>query len=266
MGHEQRLNSIFRTTKWAIVSISAPYSILMKALIEYISAVRTSQSFKLLAEEDNVSWTLTHTYLANTGGFIIKSKGEHPLHSTSAAPTRNLEDQFDVPLRNAEPGIPMSLLRRDPQRVSILATALEWNKTLALRSSEGRKKPQGCTLSRLGAQNILDLREAGLLARLPDIKLEEINDKSKMDALAATLDMIHGMLFVLPVILILQRTMAESSLDTWATVYIMYTILIYSLKWSKPRGITVPFIVASYKNGIPPKVLACIGPLNSTTL
>jgi hypothetical protein len=210
---------------------------------------------------------LTHTYLANIGGFVIRSKGEQPFQSSSAGLTRKLEDQFDVPLRNLEPGIPASLLHRDTQYVSIIATAFGWNKTLNEfpRSTVGRKRPQGYTLSRLGAQNILDLREAGLLARLPDITLEEIDDKSKGDAFVAKLAFLQGMWLVLQVILRLQRTMTVSQLTNWATAYIGCAILTYSLKLSKPRGINVPFIVASYENGIPPKVLASIGPLNSTT-
>jgi hypothetical protein len=197
-----------------MISIFAPEWVLMKALNEYISAVRTSQSFKRLAEEDDVSWTLTHAYLANIGGFVIRSKGEQPFQSSSVALTRKLEDQFDVPLRNLEPGIPASLLHRNTQYVSILATAFGWNTTLNEfpRSTVGRKRPQGYTLSRLEAQNILDLREAGMLARLPDITLEEIDDKSKGDAFVATLAFLQGMWLVLQVILRLQRTMPVSQL------------------------------------------------------
>ena len=59
---------------WMFITFMAPEIILGKALSDLVSARRTTKEMAEYVREDGVEWTLTHTFLANMGGFAIEFK------------------------------------------------------------------------------------------------------------------------------------------------------------------------------------------------
>lgn len=59
--------------KWMIFAIFAPELIIAAATHDFVSARNTHQRLLSIANsKDKVTWTITHTYFANMGGFVLR--------------------------------------------------------------------------------------------------------------------------------------------------------------------------------------------------
>jgi hypothetical protein len=67
---------------WMFITLMGPEIILGKALFDFLSARRTNAEILQYAHEDDVPWTLTHTFLANMGGFAIEFGDKEALVET----------------------------------------------------------------------------------------------------------------------------------------------------------------------------------------
>ena len=75
--------------KWMMVTMIAPELVIGQACYELLAAKTILRDLQLFASEDDVPWTLTHSYYANMGGFVIQSGIQEPLHAVAYIP---LED------------------------------------------------------------------------------------------------------------------------------------------------------------------------------
>jgi hypothetical protein len=66
------LKGTWRTIKWRLATVIAPEIILGKAWGDLADAKAALKELQKFAEEDGVPWTLTHSLLANMGGFVIR--------------------------------------------------------------------------------------------------------------------------------------------------------------------------------------------------
>jgi len=55
-----------------LLTILAPEIVLGKALSELVSATRVKNIIQVWAEKDRVPWTLTYSFFADMGGFVIQ--------------------------------------------------------------------------------------------------------------------------------------------------------------------------------------------------
>ncbi|KAI9737188.1 MAG: hypothetical protein M1834_000781 [Cirrosporium novae-zelandiae] len=58
--------------KWMIITLIAPEFIAFKAASDFISARKLKANYKDFAAQDSVSWSISHTFLANMGGFAVQ--------------------------------------------------------------------------------------------------------------------------------------------------------------------------------------------------
>jgi hypothetical protein len=59
--------------KWIILTILAPELIIIAATHDFVSARNTHKRLLSIADTtDKVTWTMTHTYFANMGGFVLR--------------------------------------------------------------------------------------------------------------------------------------------------------------------------------------------------
>jgi hypothetical protein len=63
---------VARKLQWMFITLMAPEVILGMALMGLLSARRTTREMLKYAREDGVPWTLTHSFLANMGGYAIE--------------------------------------------------------------------------------------------------------------------------------------------------------------------------------------------------
>jgi hypothetical protein len=110
----------------------------------------------------------------------------------------------------------------------------------------------------LTTSEILSLRRAGHLPRLPCITLAEINDKSKSDMFVRIIACVQISWVVLQVIARAARHLAVSQLEIAVLAFATCAIIIYALNWKKPKGAQVPFLILEYPGEIPKDVLAVL--------
>ncbi|ETS01626.1 hypothetical protein M419DRAFT_80984 [Trichoderma reesei RUT C-30] len=67
------LKGLYRSTLRFIVTIIAPELIICAACLELLEAHQDYRSMQDMAKEDDVAWSLSHSYYANMGGFVIQS-------------------------------------------------------------------------------------------------------------------------------------------------------------------------------------------------
>jgi len=103
----------------------------------------------------------------------------------------------------------------------------------------------------LVASNILALREAGLLTKLPSITQEEINDKSKSDGLIRAITVVQIVWMMVQIIVRASRNLTISQLEVSVLAFASCAIVLYGLNWEKPKGVQVPYVLMTYEGEIP---------------
>jgi hypothetical protein len=78
----QSLARIFKQTKYLLLTLICPELWIGKAFQDFMVARRSCREMKEFAEQDGVTWTLTHAYFANVGGFKFKVRGDPWLDDT----------------------------------------------------------------------------------------------------------------------------------------------------------------------------------------
>lgn len=104
-----RLKGFYRASLRMLCTVIAPELIIGVACHDFVVAKYERKRFQKYAAEDDVEWTLAHSYYANMGGFVIRSKplGEKdyhdPYHLTAAGIYELRENNYIPKL----PDIPM---------------------------------------------------------------------------------------------------------------------------------------------------------------
>jgi len=70
------------SAKWMVITTIAPEIVIGMSCYDLLSAKKILRDFRKFALEDDVLWTLTHSYYANMGGFVIQSRIQEPLQPT----------------------------------------------------------------------------------------------------------------------------------------------------------------------------------------
>jgi hypothetical protein len=84
-------------------------------------------------------------------------------------------------------------------------------------------------------------RDCGIIAKLPNITVQEIEDKSKIDGLIRLIALIQCLWFALE--LIARRVLGtpSSALEISTAAFTACAFIIYIIEWPKPKDINVPF-------------------------
>ncbi|KAM0154159.1 hypothetical protein ACHAPC_011000 [Botrytis cinerea] len=250
-----RIRHFSTNLKWMIATILAPEILLAKAWSDLDVARKQLEKFKAWAADDDVEWTLTHTLFANMGGFVIRS---------NPAPSENSDIE-------AKPSVALDILAvQTPHSPSTEAS------TPLMESSTGCVSPDANEASirvnvsdsgaatpapidypnpyHLTAKQILSLRRCEHI-RLPNITLEEINDKSKNDTLIRIIATAQFLWIVAQIIVRAIKGLVIAQLELAVIAFSTCAFLVYILNWSKPKAVSIPFSILSYEGPIPTPLL-----------
>ncbi|XXG97637.1 hypothetical protein Hte_003944 [Hypoxylon texense] len=181
-----------------------PGFVVGKALGDCVAAYRSARCnvMQSHAKRSGTSWTMTHAFFANMGGYILH---QGDLHTTSSndALHRWLEE------------VPSTVQYTDEDR--------RFGPPFAINSAQ-----------------LCVLMSKGLVTQLPDISEDEIKDKSKEDMLVKLLTL--GQIGWITVDLIARKASGLSStlLELAGLNFSICAILIYSLLLEKPKDIKEP--------------------------
>jgi len=92
-----KTKGFLQSAKWMIITMIAPEFIIGMACHDLSWAKEYHQKLQEFASQDHVPWTLTHTYYANMGGFVIRSGVQEDVHAIPYIPAENVVVQYAVP-------------------------------------------------------------------------------------------------------------------------------------------------------------------------
>lgn len=213
-----------------LITVLAPEVLLGKYAGDLISARSDARDMKIFAEEDDVPWTIVHSFFANMGGFAIRSYVPKRVGKQEQAGTQTDGDR------------PQELDgdREHEQRGNSITTAEA--DTAGLNGQE---------LYHLVGDDIFWLRRQGALSRLPYISLEELQASSKSDSFTRAIAVVQILWTVIQICARAARHLAISQLEIAVAAFAASAIAIYGLNWDKPKGVQVPITILQYKSKVP---------------
>ncbi|KAG9230589.1 hypothetical protein BJ875DRAFT_150600 [Amylocarpus encephaloides] len=213
------IRGVARGIKWMVITAFAPEVLLGKAWSDYRKGSKDNVDLAILALEDKVPWTLSHTLLANMGGFTIRSEtrnGQESLSGSSPLPPgefESLSPRFHYP-----------------------------------------RRPASSKTSYMRAGDLIALRRKRILPRLPFITKEDISDRSKDDYLVRSIAIIRSLHAIFCLVLRLARGIPVSQIEVAVVGFVCCAIIIWGLSWNKPYNSRVPFTIISYPGELPADV------------
>lgn len=254
-GIKWRIGRFLTSLKWMVATILAPEILLAKAWSDLDVARKQLEKFKAWAADDDVEWTLTHTLFANMGGFVIRS---YPLSRENNDIEAKPSVALDI-LAGQTPHPPSTEVSTPLMESSTGCMSLDANDT----SIRVNVSDPGVTTDtpidypnpyHLTAQQILSLRRCEHI-RLPNITLDEINDKSKNDTFVRIIATTQFFWIVAQIIIRATKGLVITQLELAVIAFSTCALLIYILNWSKPKGVSIPFTILSYEGPIPTPLL-----------
>lgn len=233
-----------------LVTMIAPELLLAKAWQDLTAALVDLPAMRELASQDRVEWTLTHSLLANMGGFVLRGNtGPEPeaLEMTDIGLRPNsAASEAPLPLPGTESGFTHELNAASRSKSSV---SVSFNDDT---TTETRPHDDPFHLTTAA---ILKLRRSGLLPKLPSITIDEIDDKNKSDAFTRAISVTQITWISVQVVAQAARRLAISQLEIAVLAFSACAIIIYALNWKKPKGISVPYTLISFPGVIPSEVV-----------
>ncbi|KAK0516317.1 hypothetical protein JMJ35_000920 [Cladonia borealis] len=218
------------SAKWMLITVLAPELLLAKYAGDLVSALDDARFKKAYAEEDEVPWTIVHSFFANMGGFAIRSYVPERVGKQEEAGTQTDRDRpqgLDGDQEHKQPGNSITTTEADTARL------------------------HGQELYHLVGDDIVKLRRQGALSRLPYISLEELQDRSKVDSFTRAIAVVQILWTVIQICTRAARHLAISQLEIAVAAFAASAIAIYGLNWDKPKGVQVPITILQYKSKVP---------------
>jgi hypothetical protein len=241
------LKGVYTSVKWMLLTMVAPEFVIGKACADLMQAKEDLQELLKFAEDDHVPWTLAHTYYANMGGFVVRSRvGENILlgphvgdatdHTDTTASAEHrprAPDAIDIAkLDHSDPG--SSPAKEMPGYDDI---------------------PDQDSLFYLDAQALCKLRRTKIIPKLPSITEGELEDKSKNDSFVKAIAIVQISWATLQIIARTARKLPISQLELAVLAFAACAVVIYGLYWTKPNGIRCTTTILQYQHQIPLETL-----------
>ncbi|KAH0535918.1 hypothetical protein FGG08_007177 [Glutinoglossum americanum] len=97
-----KLKLFFWKVVWMLVTVLAPEYLVSQALAERLSAGWSCEKLRRWAEEDGVEWTMTHSFFADMGGFVIRFTDGTPEAEGGSGTDSGLGKYRDASTQTAE--------------------------------------------------------------------------------------------------------------------------------------------------------------------
>jgi hypothetical protein len=237
---------------WMMLTMIAPEIVIGMACYDLTAAKRILHKLQSFASEDNVPWTLTHSYYANMGGFVIQSGVQEPLLAAAYISLENVSPSR----RSKRSSLPQSRpisggtspkdcnnMNRNP-----LPSMLDRDKTEKFSHN----------LYHLTGIQIWHLRNDGILPRLPNISETELLDRSKSDVFVKSIALFQIFWATVQIIVRAARNLVISQLELFVIAFATCAIIIYGMYWSKPKNVGAAITILQFEGPIPKRVLALI--------
>ena len=238
-----KLKRFLQNVKWMVITMVAPEFIMGMACWDLLWAKECHRKLLEFASQDQVPWTLTHTYYANMGGFAIQSGVQEDVRAPYI-PSEKVNTSYNGPEKADMSGTQV-IDNNDKVVQESYPTAV---------SENGGSYPYNNPYH-LTALEICKLREEGTLPKLPYISEEELRDKSKSNSFIKAIAIFQIIWSTIQIIVRTVRKIAISQLELAVIAFAACAVVIYVLYWSKPKDINTVTTILQYQDQIPKDIL-----------
>ena len=237
-----------RKSVWMVLTMLAPEYIFSQALRTNWCARKVS---KLITdfldgkkEDEEVRWTMTHSYYANMGGFVVKFDQDIPAPGNDALLTQHKDETarwMKLMIDKCHQGYP-SLGPFDwTVHAGHYKLARKWLQSHETDHSDryGARVLMGDVWT-LSARQLLEARKIGIIDRFPTITEAEIKDKNKNDPLVKLLVMAQVLWLTIQLIIRAATGRQSSQLEVTALAFAVCAFFTYLLLLQQPKDISTP--------------------------
>lgn len=254
------LKGLWTKLKWMLGTVLAPEMVLAKAMGDLYQARKVTKSMQAFAREDNVQWTMTHSLLADLGGFAMSYGGAdvERAGTLQSATVLAVSEEHERDRGSRTEEVPGSNTGTILDQYAQEAWEIEWwkeNTEVMQTFMDGRSSH--CNLVHLTAAEILRLR-AERKIQLPLITEDDINEKSNSDTFAKAIAVGQILWNTVQIIARAIQRLPISQLELAVLAFSACAVVVYVLNWNKPKGPQIPYIVLRYDRAIPRDVLKCL--------
>jgi hypothetical protein len=237
---------------WMVTTTIAPEAVIGQACYELLAAKRILRDLQSFALEDDVPWTLTHSYYANMGGFVIQSGVQEPLHAAAY-----------IPLEDVSPSRRSDRSTRPQSWPSSGSTyPKDYNNTtrklLPSMLDRDQRERSSHNLYHLTGRQIWQLRNNGILPRLPNILETELLDRSKSDVFVKVIALSQIFWAAVQIVIRTARNLVISQLELAVIAFATCAIVIYGIYWSKPKNVGTVTTILQFEGLITERILKLI--------
>ena len=240
-----KLKGFLQSAKWMMIMMIAPEFIVGMAYYDLLWAKESHQKLREFASQDHLPWTLTHTYYANMGGFVIQSGVQEDVHVIPYIPAENVNTGNCPEKANVSGTQVLEVINNDKVVQKSHPTTISKND-----GSYPYHNPYHLT-----AIQICELRREGFLPKLPYISKEELDDKSKGNSFIKAIALFQIIWATIQIIVRAVRNIAISQLELAVIAFATCAVIIYLLYWSKPKSVSTVTTILQYQDQIPKDVL-----------
>ncbi|KAG6363084.1 hypothetical protein INS49_008179 [Diaporthe citri] len=198
------------------------------------------------------SWTISHTMLADLGGFVIDLR-DLPL------PTAPDHDEKTVPVRD-EPEDDHQTQKGKEHRQIVNSLAVEGDMG-EWTSSKFEKWAKSPFYALCGDKWVLNAKQLWLAAKvgliaLPNVTERHIQDKSKSNSLVTTLALVQIAQLIAALGSRYTGGISASQLEAVALAHAVCALFTYALQWSCPKDVGVPITTQALRPASREDILA----------
>lgn len=201
----------------AMISIIAPEILTYTAIVELLSARKTTQTLKRILCDDDIS--LVHGFFFDMGGFCLKWAGDdyRQIEIDDIANLPGPGPQSTHKTDEVESQLTRQKNGHDGTESMAIETHLQWVKELGKWSAD------------------------------------QINERANSDTLTKCITCAQGLWFATQAISRLVEHQAVSLLEVSTSAYVFCAVAAYAAWWKKPQGCVIPFIIGCTENTMAPE-------------
>lgn len=223
----------------------APEFIMGMACYDLLWAKHYDRKLREFASQDHLPWTLTHTYYANMGGFVIQSGVEKDIQAIPYIRAENVNTS----------NCPGKADISETQVLKVIDNDKVVQKSHPTTTSKNGGSYPYHNPYHLTAIQICKLRDERFLPKLPYISKEELDDKSKSNSFVKAIAIFQIIWATIQIIVRTVRKIAISQLELAVIAFATCAVIIYLLYWSKPKSVGTVTTILQYQDQIPKDIL-----------
>lgn len=240
----------------AIATLVAPEFVFGICLLEWWDArqqLKRLKSSSAISEVSKESWTATHMFYANMGGFVVSYSSEHFTDMMKDCD----KQKDDSPSKKAA-----QIGEKDKESGSTAAVGAQPSsgagkstppKPLHTRQEAQASEPSPTTSDKrsrryryhLNAAIFIQAVEEKIITFPSDVATEDITDRSKADWFAKLLAILQLLYFAINIIARLAEQLPITALEVATTAFAVPSVIVYAVLWDKPKNVTTTITVAT---------------------